>query len=143
MTGIGGKNEKQSEFSKAHTFKVNIRITESQYAKIRFGLRAYQMEDKWVAYFSDSRINFHRSWSDAKIYEAEIQKRDDYYTITELFVERDTEIYSNNDDNKDIDTFNYLVGSSLLGLKVNTPINTNSLEDILRGWSTYGNMIME
>ena len=122
MTGVVKKDDwKTSEFSKPKTIKVNFRITESQYAKIRFGLLPLQMEDKWFAYFDDGHIHFHRSWTGAKIYEAAIQKRDDYYIISELIVERNKKLYSNTDDNEDVRSFDFLVGRGLLGLNVAPP----------------------
>ena len=143
MSGVVGKNDwKTNEFSKTHPIKTNFRVTESQYAKIRFGLRPLQMGDKWFAYFDDRRIHFHRSWTGAKIYEAAIQKGEDYYTITEIIVERDMELYSNTDDNEDVRSFSFLIGRGLLGLNVDTPIDTGKDDDVLRGWSSFGRMIL-
>ena len=141
MTKVVKKGDwKTKTFSKPHTIKANFRITESQYAKIRFGLRPLQMEDKWFAYFDDGRIHLHRSWTHAKIYEAAIQKGENCYTISELIVERDAEIYSNTDDNGDVRSFHFLIGRGILGLQVDAPIGTGS-EDVLRGWSNFGRMI--
>jgi hypothetical protein len=143
MTGVVKKDDwKTSEFSKPKTIKVNFRITESQYAKIRFGLLPMQMEDKWFAYFDEGRIHFHRSWTGAKVYEAAIQKRDDYYVISELIVERDKNLYSNTDDNDDVRSFDFLVGRGLLGLSVDPPVDTDSGEAVLRGWSSFGKMVL-
>ena len=141
MGGIARRGKITEEFSKPHTIKANFRVTESQCANLHFGLKSYQMEDKWEAYFENGRIHFHRSWTDAKIYEAALRKTEDYYTISEILVERDTEIYSNTDDNKDIDTFGFLVGSKILGQNVNPPIGTSNA-DVLSGWSTFGKMIL-
>jgi ADP-ribosylglycohydrolase len=141
MSSRAVKGKAEKDFSKPHKIKTNFRVTESQYANIRFGLRAYQMEDKWEAYFEDRRINFHRSWTGAKIFEAAFNKVENYYTISEIIVERDAEVYSNTDDNKDIDTFGFLIGRGILGQSVVPPVGT-SKEDVLSGWSTFGNMIL-
>jgi hypothetical protein len=143
MSGILEKDDwKTNEFSKPYTIKVNLRITESQYAKIRFGLLPMQMEDKWFAYFGDGCIHFYRSWTGAKIYEAAIQKVEDCYVISALVVERDAELYSNTDDNEDVRSFYFLIGRGLLGLNVDPPVDTDSGEAVLRGWSSFGKMIL-
>ena len=143
MSGVVGKDDwKINDFSKSKTIKANFRITESQYAKIRFGLLPLQMEDKWFAYFNDGRIHFHRSWTGAKIYEVAIQKSEDCYTISELIVERDAELYSNTNDNEDVRSFYFLLGRGLLGLNVDVPVDTGSADDVLRGWSSFGKMIL-
>ena len=100
------------------------------------------MEDKWFAYFGDGRIHLHRSWTGAKIYEAAFRKSENCYVISELIVERDVELYSNTDDNEDARSFHFLIDRGLLGLLVDTPVNTNNTEDVLRSWSSFGNMIL-
>ena len=142
MSGVVGKDDwKTNDFSKPHIIKVNFRITESQYAKIRFGLRPMQMEDKWFAYFDNGCIHLHRSWTGAKIYEAAIHKSDDCYAISEIIVEHDAELYSNTDDSEDVRSFNFLIGRGILGYNVEVPVDTNS-EDVLRGWSSFGRMML-
>ena len=143
MSGVVKKDAwKSNELSKPHPIKANFRFTESQYAKIRFGLLPLQMEDKWFVYFDDGRIHLHRSWTGAKIYEAAIQKGEDCYTITEIIVERDMELYSNTDDNEDVRSFSFLIGRGLLGLNVDAPVDTGNYKDVLRGWSSFGNMAL-
>jgi len=134
---------KTQGFSKPHTISANFRISEKNYARIRHGLLPEQMEDKWFAYFNSGRIHFHRSWTGAKIYEAVIHKVDSVYTISEIIVERDTEIYSNMDDDKDIRSFNFLMGRGILGLSVEPPMDSVNGTDVLRGWSSFGGMILE
>ncbi|MCL1849388.1 MAG: ADP-ribosylglycohydrolase family protein [Clostridiales bacterium] len=143
MTGMVIKDDwKTNEFSKPSVIKVNFRITESQYAKIRFGLLPMQMEDKWFAYYDDGRIHLHRSWTGAKIYEAAIQKSENCYIITELIVERDAALYANTDDNEDVRSFHFLLGRGLLGYQVDAPVDTGNTDDVLRGWGSYGKMIL-
>jgi len=143
MTGVVKKDDwKTSDFSKPLTIKANFRITESQYAKIRFGLLPMQMEDKWFAYFDDGRIHLHRSWTGAKIYEAKINKSVPYYTITEILVERAPELYSNTNDDEDVRSFDFLLGRGILGYQVDAPVDRNNDKDILRGWGSYGRMIL-
>jgi len=133
---------KTKDFSQPHQIKANFQISENNYACIRHGLLPEAMEDKWFAYFDNGRLCFHRSWTGAKIYEAEIHKGDRYYEISEITVERDAEIYKCTSDDEDIRSFNFLVGRGLLGLNVDTPVDTGSDDDVLRGWSSFGNMIL-
>jgi hypothetical protein len=133
---------KTEEFSKPYPIKVNFQINETSYARIRHGLLPEEMEDKWFAYFADRRISLHRSWTGTKIFEAEIRKSGTNYAITELLVERDTEIYSNMDDGEDVRSFNFLIGRGILGYSVDAPVDAGSETDVLRGWSSFGKMIL-
>ena len=143
MTGVVLKdNWEAKKFSKPQIIEVKLSLTESQYAKIRFGLQPLNMEDKWAAYFDDGRIHFHRSWSGAKIYEAKIEKLDSQYVIKDVQVERDAEIYSCTDDNEDIKSFLYLLLRGLLGLNFLLPIDKSNEDDVLRAWSDFGNLII-
>ena len=135
-------NIKTKDFSQTHQFKANFRISENNYARIRHGLRPEAMEDKWFAYFDNDRICFHRSWTGAKIYEAEIHRGDRYYEITEITVERDVEIYKCTSDDEDVRSFGFLIGRGLLGLNVENSVDSGSDDDVLRGWSSFGNMIL-
>ena len=39
-------------------------------------------------------------------------------------------------------SFNFLIGRGLLGLNVDAPVDTGSDDDVLRGWSSFGSMIL-
>ena len=133
---------KTAEFSKPRTIGAKFKISETNYARIRHGLLPEAMEDKWFAYFENGRIHFHRSWTGAKIYEADIHKGDPHYEISEIIVERDSALYSNTDDYEDVRSFNFLIGRGILGYQVDTPVDTGSDESVLRGWSNFGQMIL-
>jgi len=100
-----------------------------------------QMEDKWLIYYNDGCLHFHRSWTGAKIYEARINKIDTSYVISDIAVERDTEIYSATNDNEDVRSLCFLIGRGLLGLNVDAPVDMDS-DDVLRWWSNFGRMIL-
>ena len=138
---INKSDWKTQEFSKPATLNAGFRFAETHFARIRLGLLPEQMEDKWFAYFEDGRICFHRSWTGAKIYEAQIKKADSDYMISEITVERDAGIYSNTDDSEDIRAFNFLLGRGLLGLNIELPIDSGNDMDVLKGWSSYGQML--
>jgi len=142
MKGVVVKDDwKTNEFSKAQIIKVILPITESQYAKIRFGLLPLQMEDKWFVYFNDGRIHFHRSWTGDKVYEAKVEKLDSQYVIKEILVERDVKLYSCTDDIKDFRSFLFILGRGILGMNIEPPIDESKEDGILRVWSDFGKMI--
>jgi len=132
---------KHTDFLKPHTIKTEIRLNETNYARIKHGLLPAGMEDKWFAYFDDGRIHFHRSWTGNKIYEAAIIKSDTGYLISEIIVERDPDNYKCVDDIEDIRSFHFLIGRGLLGYNIEFPHDFGNDNDILKGWSNFGNMI--
>jgi hypothetical protein len=134
---------KTQGFSKPTIINTKLRLTETQYARVKHGLLPEEMEDKWFAYFTENKLCFHRSWTGAKIYETPIQIIDnDGYMITEIAVERDVDLYSNADDGEDIRSFMFLLGRGLLGLNVELPNKSGNDEDILKSWSSFGRMIL-
>lgn len=132
---------KTSEFSNPINISMNLQLSETHMVRIRHGLLPEQMEDKWFAYFENGCINFHRSWTGAKIYEAKIQKSDAHYIVSEFAVERDVKLYTNTDDGSDAESLFFLIGRGLLGLNVDVPKKSNGKDDILRAWSSFGNLI--
>jgi len=102
-------------WSKPHEIKADIRISETQFARVRFGLWSKRREDKWFIYFENGRICCRRSLTGIKIYEAEVQKCDTGYIVPIITVERDTELYRCKDDAKDTGIFRYLLGEGILG----------------------------
>lgn len=75
---------------------------------------------------------------------AKMNKVTDGYSITEFWAERNQEIYKNEDDNTDIETFSFLIVRGLLGIDVRniySSRNIKSKTDALKGWSNFGNML--
>ena len=135
-------NWKTSEFSKPKKIAFKLHITENQYARIRFGLRPEEMEDKWFAYFKDNRIHFHRSWTGYKIFEAYFGKSEEGYFISEIIVERDEKLYGNTEDDEDIKAFYFLLGRGILGLNISLPLDSEDADSVIKGWSSFGRMIL-
>ena len=133
---------KTEDFVNPMPIEMKLRLAETQFARIRFGLLPEEMEDKWFAYFGDDRIHFHRSWTGFKIFEAKIEKSGSDYLISEILVERDEKRYRNKDENEDINSFYYLLGRGILGLNIDLPMDSNSETDIVRGWSSFGRMML-
>ena len=130
------------EFVKPKNIKIELHLTKTHFARARLGLLPKEMEDKWFVYFSNARLCFHRSWTGFKIFEAKIEKSESDYIISEFLVERDGDRYKNVDDNEDIRSLLYLIGRGLLGLNIDLPKNSGSEVDALRGWSSFGRMLL-
>jgi ADP-ribosylglycohydrolase len=142
MGAVARKSDwKTDGFAKTTAIKTGFRLTETQYARAHYGLLPEAMEDKWFAYFDDGRINFHRSWTGAKIYEAKIEKTDGGYAIPEIIVSRDPAVYTNESDSEDVGSFSYLLGRGLLGVAVECPTGAVDELSAATGWSAFGRMI--
>jgi len=133
-------DQENGDFSKTYTIKTEVPLSETHYARIKHGLRPKAIEDKWYAYFDDGRINFLRSWTGHKIYEAEIRKSETDYLIAEIIVERDASIYSCVVDEEDTWSFRFLLVRGILGYDVKRSHNHGSVNDALKDWSTFGNL---
>jgi len=133
---------KTEEFVKPKAIKIELHLTETQFARIRFGRLPEEMEDKWFVYFDNNKLYFHRSWTGFKIFEAIINKSESGYIISEFIVERDGDRYTNIDDGEDIRSLYFLIGRGLLGLNVDLPISSNNEKDVLCGWSNFGRMML-
>jgi hypothetical protein len=98
---------------------VTMSFTEEQYIKLRKGIEAKEMEDKWYIFFKDDHLHFLRSWTGLEIYRAEIVKEKDgqgKYAITEFYIETDEEIINGEDHELDFDIFFQLIFRGLLGI---------------------------
>ena len=123
---------------------IDLHLTNKQFSKLKNGLIPQQMEDKWFIYYENEWLYFHRSWTGYGIYKAKLNKEADGYSITEFWAERNQEKYNNEDDNKDIETFSFLIARGLLGIDVGNFYSSRNIKtdnDALRGWSNFGNML--
>ena len=123
---------------------IDLQFTEKQFLKLTMGLIPQQMEDKWFIYYENEWLYFHRSWTGNGMYKAKLIKITDGYFIKEFWAERNQEMYKNEDDNSDIETFSFLIARGLLGIDVrNIYLNRNikSETDTVKGWSNFGNML--
>jgi len=135
---------KTEEFSKPHSIQVHYPIFEKMFCRIRFGLLPEVMEDKWFSYYENGSLCFHRSWTGFKIYEAKIEKDESEwgYCITELIVERDTDLRRDADDDEDCGIFKHLLIGGLLGMRIELPFNTDDDIGIKKAWCNFGRMIL-
>jgi len=116
-----------------HKIGTSFRITEAQYARIRFGY--YPMDDKMFAYFENGRICFHWVSGGFKTCEAEIQKDGSCYAISEIIMERNPDREFPSDDAEDIRRFHFLIGQKILGLKIDRRSQKANNLDLPCDWS--------
>jgi len=129
------------DFYKPIDIDTNFRLSDTEFARVRYGLFPEAMEDKWFIFFDNGRLRFHRSWTGMKIYEAEITKDDESYIISKIRIERDPEYYKCTDDQYDINSLLYLLASGMLGIPASPPINTDDKNGVLGAWGNFGRMI--
>lgn len=121
---------------------IDLLFTDKQFSKLQNGLIPQQMEDKWFIYHENEWLYFHRSWTGNGMYKAKLNKVTDGYSVTEFWVERNQEIYKNEDDSTDIETFSFLIARGLLGIDVRNIYSSRNIKsetDALKGWSNFGN----
>ena len=127
---------------------LKLEFSEEQYQQLQKGLIPEQMEDKWYIYFEDNWLYFHRSWTGNGVYRTQIIKEqgdqeDRIYKIKEFYVERNTEIYSCDDDIKDLDIMLQLILWGLLRLDVRgiyAEKHGSGEQGALSMWSDFGRL---
>ena len=123
-------------------------FSEEQYKMLHKGLIPKQMEDKWFIYFENDWLYFHRSWTGNGIFKAKITKEmgeqeDQEYKINEFYVERDKNIYKNDEDIYDLDVLLQLILWGLLNIDVRgfyLKKYCSSQKGTIRAWSEFGRL---
>ncbi|MVN22555.1 hypothetical protein [Mucilaginibacter arboris] len=124
--------------------KISLKFNDEQFSKLIKGLIPREMEDKWFIYFENDWLYFHRSWTGFGVYKALLIKEQDSYYIKYFWAERNQEKYKNQDEKVDVETFSFLIARGLLEEdvdKIHFNRNINSDEDIIKGWSNFGNLL--
>ncbi|HEX5116946.1 MAG TPA: hypothetical protein VFW65_17280 [Pseudonocardiaceae bacterium] len=91
------------------------RWSDAEWATIRRGRRAHEMDDKWVAFVEDDRLFLHRSWTGFGIYEARFARDDDGWFIAELLVSGDRDTYPRASDSYEALSVEVVIDGVLLG----------------------------
>ena len=68
---------------------INKKYSKEEYNKIKKGFIPQQMDDRWFIYFENQKLYFHRSWSGYCIYEIKFSKENEYYIITEGYLNKE------------------------------------------------------
>ncbi|MCQ2480294.1 MAG: hypothetical protein MJ120_06585 [Clostridia bacterium] len=87
-------------------FKIKRKFSDENIARLKKGHLPEEMEDRWLYYYEDGKVYFHRSWSGICVYIVELNYRHNKHLVT---VNRDENQYSNTDIDEDIETINELL----------------------------------
>jgi ADP-ribosylglycohydrolase len=90
------------DFSKPRAIKTRIRLTEKQFARMRFGNRSSSQDQKWHSHFENGRLHEFRIGLGCKLYEATVKKGKSGYFISEIIYEGDTGRWSHSMDDKQV-----------------------------------------
>jgi hypothetical protein len=74
------------------------RWSAEEWATIRRGHRACDMDDRWLAFVEDDWLFLHRSWTGFGVYEAQFAGSGDGWSIVELLVSGDRNTYQPSSD---------------------------------------------
>jgi len=86
-----------------------------EYEKLKSGLTAEGMEDKWNGYFFNDTFYLCRSWTGICIYEFNLLEIDEGYAVKNVRVNRDPTQYNSTDDKYDAMLLDFLISNLILG----------------------------
>ena len=111
---------------------------------IRRGVVPQQMEDKWFIYWQHDTLFFHRSWTGNCIYVVRFVAEGDTARMVEAKVNRDTEQYTETDDEADVQLISYLVDVLLLRRDAGFPCEESASDQrALMAWSCVGRAMLD
>ena len=119
-------------------------FNDEEYESLKRGFIPMQMEDKWLIYFEDDWLHFHRSWTGDEIYKAKVEPGQGEYVINEFWVERNSRKYKNEDDDEDRENLYFLIAKGLLRIDAGDHFfrrNVRNERDALKAWSSFGRML--
>ena len=129
--------------SQRTTIFIERTFSEEAMAQIRGGLIPEQQEDKWFIYWNDDALFFHRSWTGYCIYVVHFAKERGLWKMTKAEVNRNSEQYSENSDDKDAEMISYLMNVLLLHQDSEFPNKeTSSEKAIVMNWSQVGRAML-
>ena len=95
------------------TIELNLPITEEELKCLAMGHIPEVMEDHWFMYFDGECINYHRSWTGYCLYKATVQRTFEGLFISHVVVNRNPDVYTCTDAEKDKNIFLMLIASEL------------------------------
>ena len=105
MTASRGDGNSQPLPEKHTTLQIDRRFSKQDMEHIQRGFAPKSMDDRWFIFYEGNTLYLHRSWTGHCIFEADFEKNDEEYIITQLRANRDEEQYRSVSDANDIDTF--------------------------------------
>jgi hypothetical protein len=91
--------------TKVFKIKPNRKIEDEELKRIKTGKQPNDMDDRWVIFFEDPWLYFHRSWTGRGIYKAHIIQKDGDYCIDEVLVNASQDQYKSDKENE-LEQFN-------------------------------------
>lgn len=84
-------------------------------ARIRMGVVPEAMEDRWLVFFEEGRLHFHRSWTGVCVYVVRFEERPGGAEVVSAEVNRDPSRCGGADAARDRALILYLIDALLLG----------------------------
>jgi hypothetical protein len=107
--------------------------TSEEFERMKRGLIPRQMEDKWLIYFEESWIYFHRSWTGPCIYGIRFESSITGVFAVESWVSRDSTQYRETRTDYDQLVAKFLIDALLLGKPAIFPVPTDLPMDSPKG----------
>ncbi|MDP9942089.1 hypothetical protein [Ectopseudomonas alcaliphila] len=106
-------------------------FSEGEYEKLKLGLTANSMDEKWNGYFFEDSFYMCRSWTGMCIFDFGLRKIDDGYVVENARVNRNSAQYSATDNEYDVRLLDFLVSNLILG--ESKPFPNRSGADLPKG----------
>ena len=97
--------------------------------RLQEGLIPQVMEDKWFVYFENDWLYLHRSWTGSLVYWLKLDRGPAGIRVTDSWVNRDSEQYSETDISYDRLMLDFLLRCMMLGHDVAFPVRTNDISN--------------
>lgn len=98
--------------------------TAEEFDRIRRGVIPLEMEDKWLVFYEEPWLYFHRSWTGIGIYGVRLDPSTTGAAAVESWVNRDSDQYKQTDTDYDRAILKFLLDALVLGKHATFPIST-------------------
>jgi hypothetical protein len=112
------------------TLTVERTFSHEEMERIKLGSVPVVMEHKWLIFYEQNRLYFHRSWTGFCIFIVEFEQRGDRFAMSRVQVSRHQKQYGGNDDAEDVELLLALIDHKLL-FEVRPPNVTNKQKAVL------------
>src|SRR5882724_11995930 len=89
-------------------------FTEVEFLRLKRGLMAENMRDRWHIFYKEPWLYFVRSWTRFCIYKVRLKKSENGCRVTAAFASRDSRQYGGTDAREDARTVSRLINEVLL-----------------------------
>lgn len=113
------KKEKSQKFKKlpeeSEQINYSRMFSTQEFEKLKLGLDAKSMDERWCAFYSDGTFRMHRSWTGVCIYEFQLEEKNGWYSVENARVNRNMAQYTRTDNDYDVILLNDLISKYILG----------------------------